>query len=193
MPFDPVPSTSSAKRVSFDETQPGSSVTALSSITSASSIASKVVVLRTATVLMQSPQGAVKVRCLFDIGCQRTLIRSDVIQRSGLKSVGSEMLEVIGLHGSDGFKNRKTYLLSLSGRDQNGQAAGDPIEVYAATNDSVTPPLPRIPSGPWLQEIEEMGLQLADEVGEDSGPPGVDIIFGGDVYCIIVTSASFSA
>ena len=182
VPFDPVLSTSPAKHVSFDETQVGSSATALSSTASASSIASKVVVLRTATVLMQTPQGEVKVRCLFDIGCQRTLIRSDVIQRSGLKSVGSEVLEVIGLHGSDGFKNRKTYLLSLTGRDQNGQSAGDPIEVYAATNDSVTPPLPRIPSGSWLQEIEEMELQLADEVGEDSGPPGVDIIFGGDVY-----------
>jgi hypothetical protein len=140
-----------------------------SSVTALSTVAGKVVVLRTATVWMKTSSGYVKVRCLFDIGCQRTMIRPDVVQRCGLKSIGTEALEVIGVTGSDGFKNRKAYSLSLRSRGPDGSPIGDPVELYAVASD-VLAPLPRIPRGDWLQEVEDLGLELADEVGEDSGP-----------------------
>ena len=152
-----------------------------SSVTALSGVASKVVVLRTATVWMKTSSGDVKVRCLFDIGCQRTLIRPDVIQRSGLKNIASEALEVVGVNGSDGFKNRKAYCLSLKSRGPDGNPVGNPVELYAVASD-ILAPLPRIPRGDWLQEVEDLGLELADEIGEDSGPPGVDLVIGGDVY-----------
>ena len=159
--------------------------------TALSGVASKIVVLRTASVWLKTPIGEVKVRCLFDIGFQRTTIRSEVIQRCGIqKSVGSELLEIIGVYGSNGFKNRKAYLLDLKSRGPDGSPIGDAVEVYAVASDIISPPLPRIPSGNWLQEVEDLGLQLADEVGENSGPPGVDIVFGGDIYNQLVNEKS---
>ena len=129
------------------------------------SLTAKRILLRTATVWAKSRSGIMKLRCLLDTGCQRTIIRDAVVKKLGLKVVGTERCQLLGLGGTtDIHKVRRGYELQLQARDVNGQPGGDVICLYALTVDEIGVPVPHAPAGSWLEELIQDERLLADEV-----------------------------
>ena len=128
-------------------------------------IESKRILLRTATVWAKTRHGFMKLRCLLDTGCQRTIVRAPVAKKLGLKAIGRERCQILGVNGvADGLKVRRRYELQLQARDVDGQPAGAMVAIYALAVDDIGVPVPHAPAGPWLEELFQASRMLADEV-----------------------------
>lgn len=134
----------------------------------------KQVMLKTILVKVKSKNGYIKVRLLFDDGSQQSYIKTSIAINANCSEQGS-YFERNTLFGGmkTGIEERKIFRVqieSLNGNQKHIMELPD--------KKKITGEIPRIPPGPWMEELKTKGIFIndADSSGED-----VDILIGADL------------
>ncbi|CAL8127281.1 unnamed protein product [Orchesella dallaii] len=142
------------------------------------------VILNTLLVKVVGENSSLIVRLVGDTGSQRSYIRKDIVKQIKCARVGQEWIQNVLFGGG---------VTPPMCTDKFGVWLGHPCGQFCnqfllLERPQICGSLPKIPNGPWLQELREQGIQLSD-VGV--GCSEVDILIGSDYWGSLLTGEVF--
>ena len=135
------------------------------------------ILLMTASALISGAVAEKKTRLLLDGGSQRSYIRKDLADELGCQCVGKEKLQISTFGEKSGTVSDLPIMeVVIKSLHQNTENTIDLI-----STEKLCSALELIPNGPWIQELQNYGIELADGVQKyDCEKEKIDIIIGAD-------------
>lgn len=155
--------------------------TTASTVTAASQVTKKLVLLQTARAIATNEDGtkSTTVRMLFDNGSQRSYLTDGLRSRLRLSPLKSETLH-LNTFGDNKYQRKSCQVFKLNLRNR----VGDDIQISVLNFPVICSPLP---TGINLHDYPHLkGLELAD-FDENNNQDSIDVLVGSDYYWDFVT------
>jgi hypothetical protein len=125
------------------------------------------------------------VRVLCDSGSTYSYIKRKTAKDMGLKSTGTVKYEH-SLFGNKKFvENHEKFLIEL---EEVGPGARGKAKIEVLCQEEICGEVVRLPSGPWMKELEDKKIWLSD-VGNGTGAE-IEVLVGAEDYAYIQTGQS---
>lgn len=143
----------------------------------------KGVLLETLTVNLVGADGRHQsVRVFLDRGSMRSFIRKSTANELRFKPVGTQVIAKTLLGGVT-VEPKEHNLYQVQMEDLLGK---NKQELLLTEQDPIICQLPKIPDGPWIQELKRKKIWLSDF--NYSGSTGIDVLIGADQISKILTN-----
>ncbi|CAL8135607.1 unnamed protein product [Orchesella dallaii] len=144
----------------------------------------KIILLKTLHVKVIAPGGGWReVRVLFDEGSQRSYIKKSLAEEMGCEKLGQEtMTTLLFGGGKKGLQARVKYNVLLG--STNGSNSCYKNNFILLDEPVLCQNVPSIPSGPWVRELQQKGIQLTDTRADT---PDVEILIGSNYRDLLMT------
>ncbi|OXA64746.1 Pro-Pol polyprotein [Folsomia candida] len=139
---------------------------------------SKDVLMKTLLVKMAGPKGTRIVRLLFDEGNQQSSGGQRTISAIGSPLVGEEWTRNV-LFGGILTEPRKIKKFKVQVQSLDGRFKRDVILRESAT---ICGDIPRIPAGPWMNELKKRKIFLSDFEMSHVDHPDIELLIGSDYW-----------
>ncbi|XP_021959265.1 uncharacterized protein LOC110855152 [Folsomia candida] len=142
------------------------------------------VLLKTVVVRAIGPKGSSLVRLLFDEGSQLSNIGSATVNKIGSRQVGEEWSRSV-LFGGDVTQAKKVKKFEVKLESLDGKFSE---KLVLNETPVICGTLPRIPHGPWVQELKKKKIWISDLEQRSLESTDVEILVGSDYWGKLVTS-----
>lgn len=143
----------------------------------------KDILLKTLLVRVVGLKNSRVVRLIFDEGSQHSNVSSTTIENAGGRLVGEEWGRNVLFGGSvtssTKVKKFKMELESMDGKVRK--------ELVLRETPVICGNLPRVPHGPWIQELKKKKIWITDMEVAKVENPDIDVLIGSDYWGQLVT------
>lgn len=141
------------------------------------------VLLKTLVLKAVGPKATTRVRLIYDEGSQLSNGGATTIDRIGSKCVGEEWARNVLFGGSvtdmQKIKKYQVELESLDGKTRRKLVLRKTVKICGS--------IPRVPAGPWMEELYSRNIWLSDYHENPVDNPDVEILIGSDYWGQLVT------
>ena len=132
------------------------------------------VLLQTIVVRLTSQNKSVLLRALIDSGCQHTYITEKAAKVLQLKSEGQvqRIHSLFGGHETQ-VENHNRYHIRMESMDRSFSAT-----FSALGKSALCGAIPKIPDGPWFEELKSVGINIVDRREENKD---IHLLIGSDI------------